>query len=164
MLRILAVGYAAVLLALGTHPTHPETSSVASVGAVLHVPAAQAAAFRAFADLSGNVAVFVPLGLLVMAAWRVPALGMLSGLIVGGTCELVQLFEPGRVASLVDVATNTAGGVLGAALVVGSSASGRLRRIGASADAPIRRIGPEIAARSVVAEATTPTLEAAATR
>jgi VanZ family protein len=30
----------------------------------------------------------------------------------------VQLFEPGRVASLTDVLTNTAGGVLGAALVV----------------------------------------------
>jgi VanZ family protein len=45
-------------------------------------------------------------------------IGLLSGLLVGGACELVQLFEPGRVASVVDLLTNTAGGLLGAALVV----------------------------------------------
>jgi len=118
VLRVPAVGYAAVLLVLGTRPTHPERSSVGFLQTVLHLTADQAAVFRAIVDLAGNVAVFVPLGLLVVAAWRIPMLGMLSGLVVGGTCELVQLFEPGRVASLVDVLTNTAGGLLGAALVV----------------------------------------------
>jgi VanZ family protein len=118
VLRVLAVGYAAVLLALGTQPSHPERSSVGFLETVLHLTAGQAAAFRAVVDLAGNVAVYLPLGLLVMAAWRIPWLGLASGLLVGGTCELVQLFEPGRVASLTDVLTNTAGGVLGAALVV----------------------------------------------
>jgi VanZ family protein len=119
VLRVLAVGYAAVLLALGTQPSHPERSSVGFLETVLHLTAGQAALFRAFVDLAGNVAVFVPLGLLVMAAWRIPVLGLLSGLLVGGACELAQLFEPGRVASLVDVLTNTAGGLLGAALILG---------------------------------------------
>jgi glycopeptide antibiotics resistance protein len=115
--RVLAVGYAAVLLTLGTQPTHPERSSVGFLQTV-HLTAGQATLFRELVDLAGNVAVFVPLGLLVMAAWRIPVLGLLSGLLVGGACELVQLFEPGRVASLVDVLTNTLGGLLGAALVL----------------------------------------------
>src|SRR4051794_19101573 len=134
VLRILAIGYAAVLLALGTQPSHPERSSVGFLQTVLHLTAGEAAIFRAFVDLAGNVAVTVPLGLLVMTAWRIPAIGMLSGLVVGGACELVQLFEPGRVASLTDVLTNTAGGILGAALVVGPAASGPFRRIRAAAD------------------------------
>lgn len=121
VLRLLAAGYATVLLVLGTRPSHPERSSVGFLETVLHLTAGQAAAFRAFVDLAGNVGVYVPLGLLVMAAWRRPWLGMASGLLVGGGCELVQLFEPGRVASLTDVLTNTAGGVLGAALLVAGS-------------------------------------------
>jgi VanZ family protein len=118
VLRALAVGYAAVLLALGTHPSHPERSSVRLVEAAGHLAGEQANAFRILVDLAGNVAAYLPLGLLVMAGWRIPWLGLASGLLVGGACELVQLFEPGRVASLTDVLTNTAGGVLGAALVV----------------------------------------------
>jgi VanZ family protein len=118
VLRVLALGYAAVLLALGAQPSHPERSSVGFLQTVLHLTAEQAAVFRSFVDLAGNVAVFVPLGLLVMAAWRVPLLGLLSGLLVGGACELMQLFEPGRVASVVDVLTNALGGLLGAALVL----------------------------------------------
>jgi hypothetical protein len=162
VLRILAVGYAAVLLALGTHPSHPERSSVGFLETVLHLTTEQAAAFRAFVDLAGNVAAFVPLGLLVMAAWRIRTLGMLSGLLVGGACELVQLFEPGRVASLVDVATNTAGGALGALLL--SAVSGRIRRSRAAADARNRRTGPEVPARTAGNEDVAPTLEAAASR
>jgi VanZ family protein len=137
VLRVLAVGYAAVLLTLGTQPSHPERSSVGFLQTVLHLTAEQAAVFRVLVDLAGNVGVFLPLGLLVMAAWRIPALGMLSGLIVGGACELVQLFEPGRVASLLDVLTNTAGGLLGAALVVG-----RTRRVPRTLPAPDSRTRP----------------------
>jgi VanZ family protein len=141
VLRVLAVGYAAVLLALGTQPSHPERSSVGFLETVLHLSAGQAALFRVLVDLAGNVAVFVPLGLLVMAAWRIPVLGLLSGLLVGGACELVQLFEPGRVASLVDVLTNTAGGLLGAALVLG-----RARRTAPGrAPAPVAHPGPVLA-------------------
>jgi VanZ family protein len=137
VLRVLAVGYAAVLLALGMQPSHPERASVGFLETVLHLGAGQAAAFRAFVDLAGNVGVYVPLGLLVMAAWRIPALGMLSGLLVGGACELVQLVEPGRVSSLIDVLTNTAGGLLGAALIVG-----RARRRVPSAPAAVTRPVP----------------------
>ena len=135
VLRVLAVGYAAVLLALGTQPSHPEASSVGFLQTALHPSSDQAVVFRALVDVVGNVAVFVPLGLLVMAAWRIPALGLVSGLLVGGVCELVQLAEPGRVASLTDVLTNTAGGVLGAVLILG-----RARRAAAPprADAAVR--------------------------
>lgn len=121
VLRLLAVGYATVLLVLGTLPTHPERASVRSAEGVLHVATDHLAAFRLLVDLAGNVAVYIPLGLLVAAAWRRPWLGLASGLLVGGGCELVQLFEPGRVASLTDLLTNTAGGILGATLLVARS-------------------------------------------
>ena len=117
MLRIVAVGYAALLITLGVQPSHPEAASVGFLTTVLHLTADQAEGFRAMVDLAGNVAVFVPLGLLVAAAWRSPAVGLLAGLGVSATCELVQLFEPGRVASLVDVLTNATGAALGAALL-----------------------------------------------
>lgn len=117
MLRIVAVGYAALLITLGVQPSHPERASVGFLETVLRLTAEQADAFRAVVDLAGNVAVFVPLGLIVAAAWRSPALGLLAGLAVSGGCELVQLFEPGRVSSLVDVLTNTTGAALGAALL-----------------------------------------------
>jgi VanZ family protein len=132
VLRLLAAGYAALLLVLGTQPSHPERSSVGFLETVLHLTAGQAAAFRLLVDLAGNVAAYVPLGLLVMAAWRLPWPALASGLLVGGGCELVQLFEPGRVASLTDVLTNTAGGVLGATLLVARS-----RRAVASRPAPL---------------------------
>jgi VanZ family protein len=117
VLRIVALGYAALLVTLGVQPSHPERASVGFLTTVLHLTGEQAAAFHAMVDLAGNVAAFVPLGLLVAAAWRSSAAGLLAGLTVSATCELVQLFEPGRVGSLVDVLTNATGAALGAALL-----------------------------------------------
>lgn len=70
-------------------------------------------------EMSSNVLMFVPLGLLLVLAfrrlpWWAAALGCAA---FSGTIELSQLlFLPERVASIVDVATNTLGGTIGALL------------------------------------------------
>ena len=71
-------------------------------------------------EFSSNVVLYVPLGVLAMAAW--PSrwwvrVCLLAGA-VSGTFELLQRFLAGRTASLQDVVANTLGGAIGAALVV----------------------------------------------
>jgi glycopeptide antibiotics resistance protein len=74
----------------------------------------------AFVEATANVVLFVPVGIVATSAfpdqrwWRNAALG----LVVSGCMELGQLlFLSSRVASPQDLATNTAGGVLGIGLV-----------------------------------------------
>jgi VanZ family protein len=65
------------------------------------------------ADLIANVVLFLPVGfLLTMLGGRWWA-GLLGGAALSATAETVQLFLPHRVASLLDVATNSAGAALG---------------------------------------------------
>jgi glycopeptide antibiotics resistance protein len=95
-----------------------------------------------WADVVSNVLLFVPWGLL-LAVWlagcgrRYPAvvtLALLSGALLSGTVELVQLFAPGRYISVVDLVTNTfgstVGGLIGWALArwIWPSASVRIRQ------------------------------------
>ena len=77
------------------------------------VPDLGGAAFSAF-DTLANVAVFVPLGLILVAArWRaLPAIAL--GLAVSFAVEVLQLIvDVGRAADINDVITNTVGAALG---------------------------------------------------
>ena len=77
-----------------------------------------------WADVYSNVAFFMPWGFL-LAIWRVGRgsswlailiLATLSAACLSGAVELVQLFAPNRSTSLVDLATNTFGSVVGAVI------------------------------------------------
>jgi len=69
--------------------------------------------FVTLSDLVQNVALFVPLGFAVaFAGGRAIVVGAAASL----TVEMLQLFVPGRYASPLDLATNTLGAWLGAAL------------------------------------------------
>jgi glycopeptide antibiotics resistance protein len=70
-------------------------------------------------DFVGNIALFVPLGLLIPLIW--PQLRSLTPVAViaagsSATIELLQLVIPGRSPSLQDIALNTLGAVIGAIL------------------------------------------------
>jgi len=75
-----------------------------------------------WADVVSNVLLFMPWGFL-LAVWLagrgrhylgVQTLALLSGALVSGTVEFVQLFAPGRTPSVVDLVTNTFGSSVGA--------------------------------------------------
>ena len=68
-------------------------------------------------EVAANVAMFVPLGLLVVA-WRGPWwLALVLGVTVSSAIELTQLwFLPTRVADVGDVVANTLGAVIGLGL------------------------------------------------
>ncbi len=72
-------------------------------------------------DVVSNVLLFMPWGFL-LAFWRagrgagsitVLFLAAVSGALLSGSVELLQLFAPSRTTSLVDLATNTFGSILG---------------------------------------------------
>jgi glycopeptide antibiotics resistance protein len=84
-------------------------------------------------EASANVALFVPIGfagkmaLSRASCWRVTA----CGLLISGCIELGQLLLlPHRFASILDVATNTVGALLGALLAQALSKRARKRRAG----------------------------------
>nr|WP_281370332.1 VanZ family protein [Microbacterium pseudoresistens] len=70
-------------------------------------------------EFLANVALFVPLGLLLALAW--PRLRMwliiIAGLVASSTIELVQMTLPSRFPTLSDVAANTLGTAIGCAAV-----------------------------------------------
>lgn len=74
-----------------------------------------------------NVAMFVPLGVLLVVLGTRPVHAIVAGLLLSGTIETVQLAIPGRVSTLQDVVLNTAGAALGAILAAGVSRLGRRR-------------------------------------
>jgi len=81
-------------------------------------------------DVFANVVLFIPLGFLFQlarrrAGWRslLQALGF--GLLVSTAVEACQFFLPGRDSSLIDVATNGVGALLGAAAAAYQRASVR---------------------------------------
>ena len=85
-------------------------------------------------ESAANVLFFVPLGILLTAILprRLWPLAIVGGALFSCAIELGQLlFLPARFASWADVAANSAGAVLGVALVLivrGIAASGRRRR------------------------------------
>jgi VanZ family protein len=79
---------------------------------------------RSRADAIGNVLLFLPWGFL-LAIWRAGrgrslvatlCLALLSGAALSGSLELTQLFAPSRYPSVIDLATNTFGSVVGASV------------------------------------------------
>jgi glycopeptide antibiotics resistance protein len=66
-------------------------------------------------EFLANIALFVPLGLLVAAGWRQTNAGwvILLGFAASVTIELVQTLLPSRVPTLSDVVANTLGTVIG---------------------------------------------------
>lgn len=78
-------------------------------------------------ELTANIAMFVPLGLLLASSARVrtPWLAVAAGLAFSATIETVQIVLPGRFPTVQDVVANTLGAGLGAAAI---AALGALRR------------------------------------
>lgn len=70
-------------------------------------------------EFAANIALFVPFGLLVAAAWpRTNALWViLLGFSASAAIELVQTMVPGRVTTLSDVIANTLGTIIGCCAV-----------------------------------------------
>jgi glycopeptide antibiotics resistance protein len=71
-----------------------------------------------FARFLANVALFVPLALIVGLASRLWWLGFVLGVAASAASELVQRTLPDRVASLEDLAANTFGAAIGATLAL----------------------------------------------
>lgn len=91
------------------------------VGALAYLTAPWPRYITAF-DVVVNLLGYLPLGVLGVLALHPRLRGMaavtlvtLAGALLSGTMEALQTFLPERVASIVDLATNTAGALLGAA-------------------------------------------------
>lgn len=76
-------------------------------------------------DLITNVLGYMPLGILVvlavypvLRAYGAVLLALATGMVLSGTMEAIQTYLPTRVASNLDLATNTLGALIGALLVV----------------------------------------------
>ena len=78
-------------------------------------------------DIAANVLLFVPLGFLYRLAFRRGrALRVLwMGMLLSAAIEAAQLFESAREASLIDVAANALGALLGALAFDGAARSGK---------------------------------------
>ncbi|MDN4645133.1 VanZ family protein [Arthrobacter sp. PsM3] len=119
--RLLAAYFAALAL-IGFWPTPvdaPAQSLLTKVLAKLHAHGIPGWINYNLVEASANVLLFIPVGFAAALAlpsrrwWHISALGLLASACV----ELGQfLFLPHRVASLLDVATNTAGAVVGVIL------------------------------------------------
>jgi len=141
---LLAIGFAVFAVYGSLVPLELEPTSVAAAWSkITHagfVPLSESSK----TDLISNVLLFVPIGLCATAAipYRRPGLGLtVTSVIVvaavacalGLSIEFLQTFIPARTPSLTDVAAQTVGGLLGAAVWLATGPSftallGRLRR------------------------------------
>lgn len=65
-------------------------------------------------EMGANIALFMPLGLLLTLSTARPWVGAAWGLVVSACAELAQVLIPGRVTSLRDLFANTLGAAIGA--------------------------------------------------
>ncbi|WP_246142232.1 VanZ family protein [Lacisediminihabitans profunda] len=83
-------------------------------------------------EFLANVAMFIPIGVffLLLFGRRLWLLGVGAGVVLTLAIEGAQLFIPGRVSDLRDIAANSLGALVGvvAALVITAPAARRLRR------------------------------------
>jgi hypothetical protein len=126
------VGLAAYLVAalvVLLSPVSPE-AIVAAVTAWLRDDVGLSAVRQGWIEFGANVAMFVPLGLLVTLAFRHAWWGVAAALIISAGAELAQVLLPGRLASPRDVVANVLGAGAGAAVIVAVRAirRGRARR------------------------------------
>jgi glycopeptide antibiotics resistance protein len=129
-LAIWAVVAVIVVVALLVWPTAVDGSLVALVEAIssrfgtgpwsetMHV-----------AQFLANVALFVPLALIVGMATRRWWLGLVVGIATSGGSELVQRALPGRDASVEDVIANSLGAAIGAVLALAMVRRQRVRKL-----------------------------------
>jgi glycopeptide antibiotics resistance protein len=120
--RKVFAAFLAMLACIGFWPSpvdKPVQGELFAVLGFLHNHGIPAWFNYAFVEAAANVVLFVPVGIVATLAfpdkpwWRIAALG----LVVSGCMELgQQVFLSSRVASPLDLVTNTAGGVLGIAL------------------------------------------------
>ncbi|WP_354348726.1 VanZ family protein [Pseudarthrobacter sp. PvP090] len=117
--RGVLAGFLAVLSLVGFWPSpvdRPVQGQIARFLSFIHAHGAPAWIDYGFVEASANVALFVPLGVMTALAfpskpwWQIGAFGLL----VSGCMELGQLlFLHSRFPSPLDLATNTAGCLLG---------------------------------------------------
>lgn len=121
--RTVLAGFLAILALVGFWPTpvdQPVRGQIAGFLFFIHSLGAPAWIGYGFVEASANLVLFVPLGVIAALAfpkkpwWQIGALGLL----VTGCMELGQLlFLHSRFPSPLDLATNTAGCLLGYVLV-----------------------------------------------
>jgi VanZ family protein len=117
------LAYIAVVLVITMWPSPRDPGRIPLLRRVLdwaHDVGLPAAFDLATLEVTANVAMFVPLGLLLASSRRLrrPWLAAPLGLAFSAAIETVQILLPGRYPTVQDVAANTAGAALGAALVV----------------------------------------------
>ena len=117
------LAYIACVLVITLWPSPPDPGAIPLLVRVLawaHDAGLPAAFDVATLEVVANVAMFVPLGVLVASSRRVRRawLAVPAGLALSGAVETVQVFVPGRYPTLQDVAANTTGAALGLAAVV----------------------------------------------
>ncbi|GAB4439050.1 MAG: VanZ family protein [Rhodocyclaceae bacterium] len=118
--RHLAVAYAALVVYASLYPLSGWREAVGPPFAWLTAPWPRY--YTAF-DLATNVAAYVPLGLLAVAAagrrfppWLAALLAWLGASLLSAGMEMLQNFLPGRVPSNVDLGCNALGAAAGCAL------------------------------------------------
>ncbi len=101
-------------------PGDPGNGWPAATLAWLHALGLPRAVDLVVVEAAANVAMFVPLGVLLLVATRLrPAVAVVVGAAFSGLIELTQLtLLPQRVPTVQDVVMNTLGAVVGAAVVV----------------------------------------------
>ena len=126
------LAYIVVVLVITMWPSPPDPGSNPLLLRLLdwaHGAGLPAAFDLVTAEVVANVAMFVPLGLLLATSARVsrPWLAVAVGLALSAAIETVQIALPGRHPTVQDVVANTAGAALGAAAVVAVRALRRRR-------------------------------------
>ncbi|MCE4027318.1 VanZ family protein [Microbacterium sp. Au-Mic1] len=128
--RILLVPYAIAVLLVTWLPAEDAGKVTGIVAVLARLVAASGIPFAsayAVLEFAANIALFVPLGVLLAAGWR----RMHAGVVIAVGCaastviELVQLALPSRYSTLSDVIANTLGTAVG--LVIARAFSRRRR-------------------------------------
>jgi hypothetical protein len=107
--------YVAAVAVVLLSPVSPERL-VAATTALLRDDLGLVMVRQGWVEFAANVALFVPVGLLVTLVTRRLWLGVVLALVLSAGAELVQELLPGRTASLRDVLANTLGAAIGAAV------------------------------------------------
>ena len=135
LLTALAVGYLAVVgwLTLGPQPIElVKAGGVFRLLALFQRHTATAWVTYPAVEFAANVAMFVPIGvlLLLLVGRRRWWAAVLFGVLLSAAIEVAQLFVPGRVTDVRDLVSNSIGAFVGvvAALVITWPAAARRRR------------------------------------
>lgn len=127
MQDVTLLAYIAVVLVITLWPSPPDPGSNPLLVRLLewaHGAGLPTAFDLVTLEVVANVAMFVPLGLLLATSARVPHtwLAVAAGLALSTAIETAQIAVPGRYPTVADVVANTGGAALGAAAVVAGRA------------------------------------------